>query len=707
MKRRLFSLLLVVSLTGIQSPIAQPIRIACIGGSITFGKGMVNRERNHFPAQLQELLGPQYIVTNYGIEGSTMLRKGDRPYWVSREFQNARTTNPDIVFIELGSNDSKMPDRMGLDAFEKDCSDYIDSFRLLPSHPRVVLLLPPPSLLTDTQGIHESILRDRVRPAIRNLAYTKNCELIDLPMLFAGHPELMPDSLHPSSLGAGLIARRLYEVVIQKENQPLSLSSIIPKPSVTTPFHGYRCVDFTYKGRNCKVVFPKRTAKGAPWIWRARFWGHEPQTDIALLERGFHVVYCDVVELFGNAEAISIWNGYYAFLRNGGLGPKAVLEGMSRGGLYIYNWALANPDKTACIYADAPVLDPKSWPGGKGKSKGSASDWELFRKAFGLTEASAASFRQSPLDRAKTIAKLGFPMLHVVGDADEVVPVDENTGPFESKIKAAGGQITVIHKPGIGHHPHSLADPSPIVDFILRATGRKTNYAIVPAPGNEYRSAAGWTEGTDWWQQRSDIDSLLQNNSRTDIIFLGNSITQGIAGQRPHVTYRPGLKAFSESFAGYEWVAAGISGDKTQQLLWRLEHGAYKKANPRFLVLTIGVNNFPDQTAAETTAGIKAILNWLQTHLPATEIILIGPLPAGTQATDERRLFYNEIQASLKTIKRPRVHYLPMARHFLLADGRLDPELYSQDGIHLIEKGYAVWARVLKEKIEMIVSGRK
>ena len=60
-------------------------------------------------------------------------------------------------------------------------------------------------------------------------------------------------------------------------------------------------------------------------------------------------------------------------------------------------------------------------------------------------------------------------MLHVCGDADETVPVDENTEPFEKIIRTLGGDITVIHKAGVGHHPHSLADPRPIVDFILRA----------------------------------------------------------------------------------------------------------------------------------------------------------------------------------------------------------------------------------------------
>lgn len=146
------------------------------------------------------------------------------------------------------------------------------------------------------------------------------------------------------------------------------------------------------------------------------------------------------------------------------------MEGMSRGGVYIYNWAAANPKKVAGIYADAPVLDLKSWPGGKGKGPGSAADWEIFKKDYGYTsEDETNDFKNNPLDKIPAIVKGHYPMLHVVGDADEVVPVDENTAVFEKKILAAGGNIKVIHKPGIGHHPHSLPDPQPIVDFILKA----------------------------------------------------------------------------------------------------------------------------------------------------------------------------------------------------------------------------------------------
>lgn len=252
-----------------------------------------------------------------------------------------------------------------------------------------------------------------------------------------------------------------------------NIFSMIKEDKSITNFHGFECADFIYNGRNCKVVKPKIAAPGKPWVWRARFWGHEPQTDVSLLERGFHVVYSDVAELYGNSESIDLWNQFYSLMRRCGLAEKAVLEGMSRGGVYAYNWALANPGKVACVYADAPVLDLKSWPGGKGKSLGSKKDWEIFKKDYRLTDDQADNFNNSPLDNAAKIAKLGFPMLHVVGDADDVVPVDENTAPFEKEVLAAGGNIKVIHKPGVNHHPHSLANPTPITDFILRATGQK------------------------------------------------------------------------------------------------------------------------------------------------------------------------------------------------------------------------------------------
>lgn len=244
-------------------------------------------------------------------------------------------------------------------------------------------------------------------------------------------------------------------------------------PGKQSEWSGFTRYDFTYADRACIVVAPKDAAEGRPWIWRARFFGHEPQTDIALLGKGFHLVYMDVAGLFGSLQAVALWDQFYAYLTTEhGFAPKAALEGMSRGGLIVYNWAAKNPEKVACIYADAPVLSISSWPGGKGAGKGSPSDWKTCRGVYGLTEDEAVAYDKNPVDQLAPLAAAQIPLLHVCGAADDVVPVAENTAILEERYRALGGSIRVILKEGVGHHPHSLEDPAPIVDFICAATGR-------------------------------------------------------------------------------------------------------------------------------------------------------------------------------------------------------------------------------------------
>lgn len=449
------------------------IRISCVGNSITAGSRLANPKQEAYPAQLQQLLGNKYEVSNFGVGGRTVIKDCDRSYMATPAYQDALKSNPDIVTIKLGTNDSRLPYRLQIDSFMADYKTLIRSFQYLPTHPRIILLLPVTSYLTDTMRQTEQAIAKLILPRIRQVAYEEKLELVDMHSITAGMPATFPDSLHPDPAGAAIIAKRLYETIIHKTDNSFDIFKKIKTPFTVSSFYGYDCADFTFNGRKAKIVKPRRAAEGKPWIWRARFWGVEPQTDIALLDRGFHVVYCDVVELFGNNEAINIWNKYYSLLQKAGLSKKVCLEGFSRGGIYVYNWAAQNPTKVACVYVDAPVLDVKSWPGGKGSGKGSVADWETFKKDYGYTsDSTALTFTGNPIDKVAQIVKGGYPMLHVVGDADDVVPVNENTAIFEQKVKALGGQIQVIHKPGVNHHPHSLANPTPIVEFIMKATGQ-------------------------------------------------------------------------------------------------------------------------------------------------------------------------------------------------------------------------------------------
>jgi pimeloyl-ACP methyl ester carboxylesterase len=247
-------------------------------------------------------------------------------------------------------------------------------------------------------------------------------------------------------------------------------STLAAQSTNVSVWQGYERIDFAVGDHDALVVKPKIPAEGRPWIWRTEFFGHEPQADIALLGAGWHVAYIKVGDMYGAPPAIEAMTKFHDHVvKEFGLSNRAVLEGFSRGGLYAVNYAAAHPDHTAAIYVDAPVLDINSWPGAKGKSKGSPKLWEQALKLYGLTEESVKTFQGNPIDHAAALAKAGIPVISVCGAADDVVPMDENTDIFVKRYReAGGGPIEVIAKPGVNHHPHSLKDPKPIVDFLLR-----------------------------------------------------------------------------------------------------------------------------------------------------------------------------------------------------------------------------------------------
>jgi pimeloyl-ACP methyl ester carboxylesterase len=234
-------------------------------------------------------------------------------------------------------------------------------------------------------------------------------------------------------------------------------------------FIEYDIKEFKFAGRDAKIVFPHFHNWGPKkWVLRARFFGHEPQLDKALLKAGYHIAYIDVSNLYGNHEAIKIWDDFYEYLvQNYTFYRKVVLEGMSRGGLIVYNWAVKNLDKVSVIYADAPVMDFRSWPGGQ-NGKFSKVDWERCKKAYGVNENQARTYKNIPVNYAKQFAKSDVSIIHVCGLNDMVVPYKENTEVFATQLKKLGANIKLINKEDCGHHPHSLKDPKEIFDFIIK-----------------------------------------------------------------------------------------------------------------------------------------------------------------------------------------------------------------------------------------------
>ncbi len=234
-------------------------------------------------------------------------------------------------------------------------------------------------------------------------------------------------------------------------------------PAKRSEWNGYERIDFYWAKRPCVLVIPKDAAPGKPWIWRTEFFDHQPQVDLALLAKGWHVAYINAQNLYGSPKAMALFNELYAHLViHAGLSKRVVLEGFSRGGLYALNFAATHPTRVAALYLDAPVVDLNSWP-----KKNAPKQWAEALEAYGVTEAAMENFKGNPINRIGMLAGSKIPIIAVCGDSDEVVPYAENMGVIEKRYKEAGAPIQVIMKPGGKHHPHSLEDPTPVVEFLM------------------------------------------------------------------------------------------------------------------------------------------------------------------------------------------------------------------------------------------------
>ena len=376
---------------------------------------------------------------------------------------------------------------------------------------------------------------------------------------------------------------------------------------------GYDLLDSTLNGVNFKIVSPKKANKNRDWIWRARFWGHESQTDIALLEQGFHVAYIDVAGLFGSPKATKIWDKFYAVASDKfQLNKKVVLEGMSRGGLIIFNWANQNADKVACIYGDNPVCDFKSWPAGKYSGKGSAKAWEKCLSEYGFNAQEALEAKTNPIDHMENVAKAQIPVLCLVGDADKVVPFAENTALLQAKLKQLGSDMTILHKPEAGHHPHSLIDPKPIVDFILKHTGNKKQQV---------------SERPEWSMNNVTLRSDFRNcklqfeqHKMGHVAFIGGSITEMDGYRLMICNYLENQFPSTE----FNFTNAGIASTGSTTGAFRMDRDVLSNGPLDLLFVEFSVND--DQDAAnsyeEAILGMEAIIRKARNHNPNVNIVM-------------------------------------------------------------------------------------
>lgn len=225
---------------------------------------------------------------------------------------------------------------------------------------------------------------------------------------------------------------------------------------------------FHFDGYEAGVIAPTVAAEGRPYAWRTEFFGAFPEADIALLKKGWHLVYFRISDQYGCPASVAEMARFQPFVQEKfKLSAKAVLFGFSRGGLYAIHYAAAFPERIATLYLDAPVIDIRSWPGGCKSGIGSPNEWQDCLEVYGLTENTADSYSADMQSAFNALIKNEIPLIVVAGDADEVVPFEENGRLLCDAFTAAGLDYKLIIKKGIGHHPHSLQDATPITEFIL------------------------------------------------------------------------------------------------------------------------------------------------------------------------------------------------------------------------------------------------
>ena len=210
------SLLFLISLSAAAADQA-PIRVVCVGDSITEGYGVGASQA--YPVRLQELLGAGYAVKNCGMSGRTISSKSDSPYITLNLWKEAKDFQPQIAVIMLGSNDAKGANLVHAAGLAGDLAAMVKELQSLTSKPQVVLCLPCVVLGAGNFDINEGRLLQAVIPAVQEVAKDLKLPLIDIHGVTKAatdkDPSLIPDLVHPNGAGYTLIAETVRDALIK------------------------------------------------------------------------------------------------------------------------------------------------------------------------------------------------------------------------------------------------------------------------------------------------------------------------------------------------------------------------------------------------------------------------------------------------------------------------------------------------------------
>lgn len=198
-----------------------------------------------------------------------------------------------------------------------------------------------------------------------------------------------------------------------------------------------------------------------------------------------------------------------------------------------------------------------------------------------------------------------------------------------------------------------------------------------------------------WWKQRHESMNERVKKGNVDLLMIGDSITHGWESD--------GKEVWKKYYDKRNAVNLGIGGDRTQHVLWRLEHGNIDGISPKLAVIMIGTNNAGSDSPADIAAGVKKIVDKLRDKLPQMKILVLGIFPRGADDKDHLRqvnMKANEVIAKLADDKM--VFYLDIGDKFLTPDHILSKEVMP-DLLHPHDKGYQIWAEAMEPTVAKLM----
>ncbi|MEN0052562.1 MAG: SGNH/GDSL hydrolase family protein [Mucilaginibacter sp.] len=431
--------------------------------------------------------------------------------------------------------------------------------------------------------------------------------------------------------------------------------------SKTGLWKGFEKVKLTIDGHEAYYVKPAHPLPGNPWVWRASFPDWHTEIDSILLTKGFYVAFINVDDQYGSPQALQAWDKFYTHLTvKQGFAPKVALEAVSRGGLYAYGWAKRNPDKVSCIYAETPVCDFKSWPGGKGKSPGDAKAWAELKQVYHFAEEQALAYKDNPIDNLEGLASFRVPVLHTIGLDDKLAPPDENTYLFAQKYVALGGPMSIhpITQGPFelqGHH-FNIDRPDYYADFIFNNSYPVKNIL----PYSNFFKTAG---------KLNNFYYAVTVKKKATVSFLGGSITFN-PGWRDKV-----CKYLKETYPAtdFHFIAAGIPSLGSLPHAFRVQRDILDSGKTDLMFVEAAVNDRGTDSTTQVRS-LEGIVRHVKKVNPYTDIIFMAF--ADPQKTEN----YNKGKVSPELVNHEMVawHYnipyinLAMEAHDKIKNGELN-----------------------------------